>query len=149
MDFREDLRPEDLVVLENCGRKISSRPGERLSFDPHHDVLFILNGGLHATAVDAYGKTFVRMYAAGEVLNELSVLTAQVSLLSVTALTSSVSLLVSQGSIDSLVSESPKVAAKLFRHFAKRIIYRTVPQHANSPSSHSPRHAHDSLSEAC
>lgn len=135
MDFREDLREEEMGVLARYGRTLSSLAGEHLSFDPHHEALFILRGGLQAKAIDAGGKTVVRMYATGEVLNELSVVTARVSLLTVTALIPSVSLVVSQDSVDTLVTEHPKVAAKLFRHFAKLVIYRTVPHCYNSHTS--------------
>ena len=148
MDFREDLKDEDIRVLEGYGRKLSSRPGESLSFDPHHDALFVLSGTLHAKARDVSGKTVLRRYTSGDVLNELSVVTAHVSLLSVTASVPSVSLVVSQGSVDALVTEHPKVAAKLFRHFAKLIIYRTVPLHSNSPSAHAVRQSHERLSQA-
>ena len=148
MDFREDLKEEEILVLASYGRSLSSRPGESLAFDPHHDALFVMSGALQAKAVDAAGKTVVRRYAPGDVLNELSVVVAHVSLLKVTALMPSVSLVVSQTSVDSLVAEHPKVAAKLFRHFAKLIIYRTVPLHSNGPSSHAVRHAHEPLSQA-
>lgn len=149
MDFRKELRQEELLVLEGCGRRVGCRSGETVSFNPYQDVLFLLNGALQAKGFDASGKTLVRTYTTGEVINELSVLTAQVSRLRVTALIQSISLLVSQARIDSLVTENPKVAAKLFRHFAKLIIYRTVPLHASSASSHPLLHATDSLSEAC
>ena len=148
MDFREDLKEEELLVLEGYGRSLSSRPGESLSFDPHHDALFVMSGALQAKAIDATGKTVVRRYTTGEVLNELSVVAAHVSLVKVTALMPSVSLVVSQASVDSLVTEHPKVAAKLFRHFAKLIIYRMVPLHSNSLSSHVVQHAHKRLSQA-
>jgi CRP-like cAMP-binding protein len=148
MDFREDLREEEMGVLERYGRRLTSLAGEGLSFDPYHEALFVMSGGLQARAIDARGKTVVRMYASGEVLNELSVVTARISLLSVTASVPSVSLVVSQDSVDSLVTEHPKVAAKLFRHFAKLVIYRTVPHRYNSPSFHPALHAHDSLSQA-
>ncbi|MEP6888871.1 MAG: hypothetical protein ABI945_11210 [Nitrospirales bacterium] len=148
MDFREDLKEEEILVLEGYGRSLSSRPGESLSFDLHHDALFVMSGALQARAIDATGKTVVRRYATGDVLNEVSAVAAHVSLLNVTALMPSVSLVVSQTSVDSLVTEHPKVAAKLFRHFAKLIIYRTVPLHSNSPSSHVVRHAHEPLSQA-
>lgn len=148
MDFREDLREEEIDVLERYGRRLSSIAGESLSFDPYHEALFVLSGGLQAKAIDAGGKTVVRVYSTGEVLNELSVVTARISLLSVTAVVLSVSLVVSQDSVDSLVTEHPKVAAKLFRHFAKLVIYRTVPHHYNSPSSHPALQAHGPLSQA-
>jgi CRP-like cAMP-binding protein len=148
MDFREDLKEEELLVLEGYGRSLSSRPGESLSFDPNHDALFVMSGALQAKAVDATGKTVVRKYTCGDVLNELSVVAAHVSLVTVTALTPSVSLVVSQASVDALVTEHPKVAAKLFRHFAKLIIYRTVPLHPDSPSSHVVRHPQEPLSQA-
>jgi CRP-like cAMP-binding protein len=148
MDFREELKEEELRVLADYGRSVSSRPGDSLSFDPHHDALFVMSGVLQAKAIDAAGKTVVRRYTTGDVLNELSVVVAHVSLLNVTALMPSVSLVVSQESVDSLVTEHPKVAAKLFRHFAKLIIYRTVPLHSNSPSSHVARHAQERLSQA-
>lgn len=148
MDFREDLKEEEILVLEGYGRRLSSPPGESLSFDPHHDALFVMSGALQAKAIDATGKTVVRRYTTGDVLNELSVVAAHVSLLNVTALMPSVSLVVSQASVDSLITEHPKVAAKLFRHFAKLIIYRTIPLHSNSPSSHVVRHANEPLSQA-
>jgi CRP-like cAMP-binding protein len=149
MDFREDLRQEDMMVLEGHGRQVSSRPGESLSFDPYHDALFILSGALEAKATDAGGKTMVRRYTAGEVLNELSVVTAQVSLSSVVALIPSMSLVVSHDSVDRLVTDNPKVAARLFRHFAKLIIYRTVPLQFIPSSSPSREHSTDPLSAAC
>jgi CRP-like cAMP-binding protein len=90
----------------------------------------------------------VRIYATGEILNELSVLTAQVSLSSVTAQAPSESLLVSQSAIDALVTEAPKLAAKLFRHFAKLVIYRMVPVHAMPPSQTVPQIS-ASLPQAC
>ena len=148
MDFREDLKEEDIRVLEGYGRKLSSRPGESLSFDPHYDALFVMSGALLAKAMDARGKSVVRRYTTGDVLNELSVVAAHVSQLSVTASLPSVSLVVSQGSVDSLVTDHPKVAAKLFRHFAKLIIYRTVPLQSNSPSAHGVRHEQERLSQA-
>jgi hypothetical protein len=148
MDFREDLREEEIGVLERYGRRLCSPTGECLSFDPYHEALFVMSGGLQAKAIDAGGKTVERVYSTGEVLNELSVVTARISLLSVTALVPSVSLVVSQDSVDSLVTEHPKVAAKLFRHFAKLVIYRTVPHHYNSPSSHPALQAHGPLSRA-
>jgi hypothetical protein len=148
MDFREDLREEEIGVLERYGRKLSSPTGESLSFDPYHEALFVMSGGLHAKALDAGGKTVERVYSTGEVLNELSVVTARISLLSVTALVPSVSLVVSQDSVDSLVTEHPKVAAKLFRHFAKLVIYRTVPHHYNSPAPHPALQAQGPLSRA-
>ena len=150
MDFREDLREEEMGVLEHYGRRLSSLAGDHLSFDPHHEALFIIRGGLQARAIDAGGKTVVRMYTTGEVLNELSVVTARVSLLSVMALVPSESLVVSQDSVDALVTEHPKVAAKLFRHFAKLVIYRTVPHRYNNhnPSTFPALRAHDPLSQA-
>jgi hypothetical protein len=148
MDFREDLRDEEIGVLERYGRKLSSPTGECLSFDPYHEALFVMSGGLQAKALDAGGKTVERVYSTGEVLNELSVVTARISLLSVTALVPSVSLVVSQDSVDSLVTEHPKVAAKLFRHFAKLVIYRTVPHHYNSAASHPALQAQGPLSRA-
>ena len=150
MDFREDLREEEMGVLEHYGRRLSSLAGDNLSFDPHHEALFIIRGGLQARAVDARGKTVVRMYTTGEVLNELSVVTARVSLLSVMALIPSESLVVSQDSVDALVTEHPKVAAKLFRHFAKLVIYRTVPHRYNShnPSTFPALRVQDPLSQA-
>jgi CRP-like cAMP-binding protein len=148
MDFREDLKEEEILVLEGYGRSLSSRPGESLSFDPHHDALFVMSGALQAKAIDTTGKTVVRRYTTGDILNELSVVAAHVYLVNVTALMPTVSLVVSQASVDSLVTEHPKVAAKLFRHFAKLIIYRTIPLHSNSPSSHVVRHAHEPLSQA-
>jgi CRP-like cAMP-binding protein len=148
MDFREDLKDEEIRVLAGYGRSLSSRPGESLSFDPIHDALFVMSGVLQAKAVDATGKTVVRRYTTGEVLNELSVVTAHISHLNVTALMPSVSLVVSQASVDSLVTEHPKVAAKLFRHFAKLIVYRAIPLHSNSPSSHVARRASEPLSQA-
>lgn len=148
MDFREDLKEEEIRVLVGYGSSLSSRPGEKVSFDPHHDALFVMSGTLQAKAIDATGNTVMRRYTTGDVLNEVSVVAAHVSLLNVTALMPSVSLVVSQASVDALVTEHPKVAAKLFRHFAKLIIYRTVPLHSNSPSSHVVRHAHEPLSQA-
>ncbi len=148
MDFREDLKEEEIMVLEAYGRRLSCRPGESLSFDPRHDALFVMSGALQAKAIDANGKIVVRTYTNGEVLNELSVVTAHVSLLKVTALISSVSLVVSQDSVDTLVAEHPKVAARLFRHFAKLIIYRTVPLRSNSPSSPPVLHTQEPLSQA-
>jgi len=153
MDFREDLREEEMGVLEHYGRRLSSLAGDNLSFDPHHEALFIIRGGLQARAVDAGGKMVVRMYTTGEVLNELSVVTARVSLLSVMALIPSESLVVSQDSVDALVTEHPKVAAKLFRHFAKLVIYRTVPHRYNSttpshPAAHPALRVQDTLSQA-
>jgi CRP-like cAMP-binding protein len=148
MDFREDLKEEEILVLEGYGRSLTSRPGESLSFDPYHDVLFVMSGALQAKAIDATGKTVVRKYTTGDVLNELSVVAAHISLLNVTALMSSVSLVVSQASVDSLVAEHPKVAAKLFRHFAKLIIYRAIPLHSNAASSPVARHAQERLSQA-
>lgn len=148
MDFREDLKEEEILVLEGYGRSLSSRPGESLPFDPHHDALFVMSGALQAKAIDATGKPVVRRYTTGDVLNELSVVAAHVSHLNVTALMPSVSLVVSQASVDSLVTEHPKVAAKLFRHFAKLIIYRAIPLHSNSPSPQVVRHANVPLSQA-
>jgi CRP-like cAMP-binding protein len=148
MDFREDLKEEELLVLEGYGRSLCSAPGERLSFDPNHEALFVMSGVLQAKAIDATGKTVVRRYTTGDVLNELSVVAAHISLSSVSALMPSVSLVVSQASVDSLIIEHPKVAAKLFRHFAKLIIYRTVSPHSNGPSSHVERRAHEPLSQA-
>ena len=148
MDFREDLKEEEILVLAGYGRRLSSQPGESLCFDPHHDALFVMSGELQAKAIDTTGKTVVRRYAAGDVINELSVVAAHISLLNVTALMPSMSLVVSQTNVDSLVTEHPKVAAKLFRHFAKLIIYRTIPLHSNSPSAPVVRHARESLSQA-
>jgi CRP-like cAMP-binding protein len=148
MDFREDLKEEEILVLADYGRSLCSRPGESLSFDPLHDALFVMSGVLQAKAIDATGKTVARRYTTGDVLNELSVVAAHVTLVNVTALMPSVSLVVSQASVDALITEHPKVAAKLFRHFAKLIIYRTIPLHSNSPSAQVVRHAHERLSQA-
>lgn len=149
MDFREDLREEDIAVLEGLGRKVSSRPGESLSFDPHYDALFVLSGALQAKGTDVGGHTVMRRYTTGDVINELSVVTAHVSLSNVTALIPSVSLVVSHDSVDNLVTDHPRVAARLFRHFAKLIIYRAVPLPLSPSSSASVVHNSDSLSAAC
>ncbi len=148
MDFREELSGEELATLEQYGRKVRSTAGECISIDLPREVLFIVSGSVRAKAIDACGKSVMRMYTTGEILNELSVLTAQVSLSSVTAQAPSESLLVSQSAIDALVTESPKLAAKLFRHFAKLVIYRMVPVHAMHPSQAVSR-LHASLSHAC
>ena len=85
MDFREELNGEELATLEQYGRKVRSTAGECISIDLPREVLFIVSGAVRAKAVDACGKSVVRIYATGEILNEMSVLTAQVSLSSVTA----------------------------------------------------------------
>lgn len=148
MDFREELNGEELATLERYGRKVHSYAGENISIDLPHEVLFIVNGAVRAKATDTGGKSMTRMYTTGEVLNELSVLTAQVSLSSITVQIPSELLLVSQRAIDMLVTECPKLAAKLFRHFAKLIIYRMVPIHAVRPPQATVQ-SQVSLSQAC
>jgi hypothetical protein len=65
------------------------------------------------------------------------------------ALIPSVSLVVSHDSIDGLVTDRPRVAARLFRHFAKLIIYRAVPLPLSPSSPASVVHNSDSFSAAC
>lgn len=148
MDFREELSGEELATLERYGRKVCSTVGESISIDLPQEVLFIVSGAVRAKATDTAGKHMTRMYTTGEVLNELSVLTAQVSLSSITVQAPSELLLVSQRAIDTLVTECPKLAAKLFRHFAKLVIYRMVPLHTVR-SSPALAHGRTSLSQAC
>ena len=74
MDFREELNGEELATLEQYGRKVRSTAGECISIDLPREVLFIVSGAVRAKAVDACGKSVVRIYATGEILNELSVL---------------------------------------------------------------------------
>lgn len=122
IDFRAELTPQDWDALQHRGRLTAYAAGTVIDLNVRQHLLFVLTGGVTAGPSPATQDHF----GPGMLVSEWTLLLPRGEGALMRVSEEATVLVVEATVLEELIVSVPKLAAKLYRLFAKALVYRVV-----------------------